>query len=62
MKLPAWAAALLLLFALALLAAEPAVGQEQWPRNVGGEEEEEEGTSAHSLSGAQPCAAGSPRS
>ena len=63
MRLPAWAAAMLVLLALALLAVEPALGQEQWPRNEGGEEEEEEGMSAHCvrvcvcLSGAQPCAA-----
>jgi hypothetical protein len=61
MRLPAWAAAPLVLMALALLAVEPARGQEQWPRNEGGEGEEDEGTShtvcvSLALSGAQPCA------
>ena len=48
MKLPTWAAVLGLLLVLAVVAVEPVLGQEQWPRNEGGEEEEEEGTAAMS--------------
>ena len=55
MRLPVWAAALGIVVVVALL--EPVAGQEQWPRNEGGEEEEEEGTSTHIVFGAQPCSA-----